>query len=64
MLVWVPPEPETQDAIAEIHLFTSVSINYRWIFEADIKACFDEIDHTAVMDRLRKRIKDKQSARW
>ena len=41
-------------------MFTSESINYRWIFEADIKACFDEIDHTAVMDRLRRRIKDKQ----
>ena len=54
------PNRRAQDAIAEIHLFTSESINYRWIFEADIKACFDEIDHTAVMDRLRRRIKDKQ----
>src|ERR1022692_3988401 len=54
------PNRRAQDAIAEIHLFTSESINYRWIFEADIKACFDEISHTAVMDRLRRRIKDKQ----
>ena len=54
------PNRRAQDAIAEIHLFTSESINYRWIFEADIKACFDEINHTAVMDRLRRRIKDKQ----
>jgi RNA-directed DNA polymerase len=28
--------------------------------EADIKACFDEISHTALMDRLRVRIKDKR----
>jgi len=28
--------------------------------EADIRACFDEIDHTALMDRLRARIKDKR----
>jgi retron-type reverse transcriptase len=29
-------------------------------FRADIKACFDEIDHVALMDRLRVRIKDKR----
>jgi RNA-directed DNA polymerase len=28
--------------------------------EADIRACFDELDHTALMDRLRARIKDKR----
>jgi RNA-directed DNA polymerase len=26
------------------------------VLEADITACFDEIDHTAVMDRLRRRV--------
>jgi RNA-directed DNA polymerase len=31
------------------------------VFEADIKACFDEISHTALMDRLRRRIKDKRT---
>jgi RNA-directed DNA polymerase len=30
------------------------------VFETDIKACFDEISHTALMDRLRMRIKDKR----
>ena len=30
------------------------------MFETDIKACFDEIDHTALMNRLRARIKDKR----
>jgi RNA-directed DNA polymerase len=54
------PNRRAQDAIAEIHHFTSESINYRWIFEADIKACFDEISHTALLDRLRVRIKDKR----
>ncbi len=29
------------------------------MFEADITACFDEIDHVALMDRVRHRIKDK-----
>ena len=60
MLVRVPPEPQGQDAIAEIHHFASESINYRWVFETDIKACFDEISHPALMGRRRVRIKDKR----
>ncbi|WP_433529235.1 group II intron reverse transcriptase/maturase [Micromonospora sp. CA-263727] len=52
------PRRRAQDAIAEIHLFGSKS--YRWVLDADIKACFDEIDHTALMDRVRSRIKDKR----
>jgi len=54
------PNRRAQDAIAEIHHLTSAPINYTWVLEADIAACFDEIDHTAVMDRLRRRIKDKR----
>jgi RNA-directed DNA polymerase len=54
------PNRRAQDAIAEIHRFTSRPSNYEWVVEADIAACFDEIDHTAVMDRLRRRIKDKR----
>ncbi|MCA1602470.1 MAG: group II intron reverse transcriptase/maturase, partial [Acidobacteria bacterium] len=54
------PNRRAHDAIAEIHHFASESINYRWVLEADIKACFDEISHTALMDRLRARIKDKR----
>lgn len=54
------PNRRAQDAIAEIHHLTSNPINYRWVLEADIKACFDEIDHTALMTRLRVRIKDKR----
>ena len=52
------PNRRAQDAIAEIHHFASESINYRWVFETDIKACFDEISHPALMGRLRVRIKD------
>ena len=52
------PRRRAQDAIAEIHLFGSKS--YRWVLDADIKACFDEIDHVALMDRVRSRIKDKR----
>jgi len=54
------PNRRAQDAIAEIHHFASESINYRWVLETDIKACFDEISHSALMGRLRVRIKDKR----
>jgi len=57
------PSRRAYDAIAEIHLFASESINYRWVLECDIKACFDEISHMALMDRLRARIKDKRICR-
>jgi RNA-directed DNA polymerase len=52
------PGRRAQDAIAEIHLFTTKS--YEWVVEGDITACFDEIDHTALMDRVRRRIGDKR----
>jgi RNA-directed DNA polymerase len=44
--------------VAEVRHFTSHS--YEWVLEGDIKACFDEIDHTALMDRVRRRIGDKR----
>ncbi|WP_241825102.1 group II intron reverse transcriptase/maturase [Micromonospora sp. CB01531] len=52
------PKRRAQDAIAEIHFYGSKG--YRWVLDADIQACFDEIDHTALMDRVRLRIKDKR----
>jgi RNA-directed DNA polymerase len=58
------PKRRAQDAIAEIHSLASPNKNYHWVFEADIKACFDEIDHTALMDRVRRRIGDKRVLGW
>ena len=60
MLVWVPPEPQGAGRNRDTDHFASESINYRWAFETDIKACFDEIGHSALMGRLRVRIKDKR----
>ena len=54
------PRRRAQDALAEIHYLGSPSRNYHWVFEADIKACFDEIDHTALVGRVRRRIGDKR----
>jgi RNA-directed DNA polymerase len=54
------PNRRAQDAVCEVRHFASRPSNYLWVLEADIAACFDEIDHVAVMDRLRRRIKDKR----
>ena len=54
------PKRRAQDAIAEIHYLASPTRNYEWVFEADITACFDEIDHTALMGRVRRRVGDKR----
>lgn len=52
------PGRRSQDAIAEVHYLTSRS--YEWIVEADINACFDELDHSAILDRVRRRVGDKR----
>jgi RNA-directed DNA polymerase len=52
------PNRRAHDAIAEIHHFATQ--RYHWVLEADIEACFDMIDHTALMDRLRVRVSDKR----
>jgi RNA-directed DNA polymerase len=52
------PRRRAQDAIAEIHQFTSRS--YEWVLEGDIEACFDMIDHPALMDRVRRRVGNKR----
>jgi len=52
------PKRRAQDAIAEIHHYGT--LGYRWVLDADIEACFDSIDHVALMDRVRRRIKDKR----
>lgn len=52
------PNRRPHDAIAEIHLLATHS--YEWVLDADIHACFDSIDHTVVMQRLRARVKDKR----
>lgn len=52
------PKRRAHDAIAEIHFLAGRG--YRWVVDADIEACFDNIDHAVVLDRLRARISDKK----
>jgi RNA-directed DNA polymerase len=52
------PNRRAHDAVAEVRHLTSHS--YEWIVEGDITACFDEISHPALMDRVRVRVGDKR----
>jgi RNA-directed DNA polymerase len=52
------PSRRAHDAIAEIHMLASNE--YVWVLEGDIKACFDEIDHKGLLDRVRGRVGDKR----
>ncbi|MEU4173753.1 group II intron reverse transcriptase/maturase [Streptomyces sp. NPDC026589] len=52
------PERRAHDAIAEIQLFGTKG--YRWVLDADIEAAFDTVSHSALLERLRKRVKDKR----
>jgi group II intron reverse transcriptase/maturase len=55
------PGRRAQDAIAEVHFFTTRS--YEWIVEADIEACFDRLSHVAILDGVRARIVDRRILR-
>lgn len=55
------PNRRAQDAVAEIHHLTTKS--YHWVLEADIEACFDQIDHVPLLDRVRAKIGDKRVLR-
>jgi RNA-directed DNA polymerase len=52
------PNHRAHDAVAEVRHFTSHG--YEWVVEGDIKACFDEISHSALLGRVRRRIGDKR----
>jgi RNA-directed DNA polymerase len=41
------PNRRAQDAIAEIHHFTTHS--YQWVLEADIEACLDVASHCSLV---------------
>jgi RNA-directed DNA polymerase len=52
------PRRRAHDAIAEIHHFGTRG--YRWVLDADVEAAFDNLSHSAAMDRVRVRVKDKR----
>ncbi len=40
------------DAIAQCFLSLCRKVSAQWVFEADIKSCFDEINHNWIMDNI------------
>lgn len=52
------PNRRAHDAVAETRYLASRS--YEWVVEGDIEACFDRIDHAALMDRVRCRVGDRR----
>ena len=56
------PGRRAQDAIEAIRF--NAHRGYGWVLEADIASCFDEIDHTALMGRVRGRISDNACWGW
>ena len=52
------PVRRAHDAIAEIHQFGTHG--YRWVLDADVEAAFDNLSHSALLERVRARIKDKR----
>jgi RNA-directed DNA polymerase len=53
------PRRRAHDAVAEIQFYAQRG--YRWVVDADIEGCFDNIDHRMLVARLRRRIKDKKT---
>ena len=54
------PGRRAHDAVAEIVFLTNGPRRFDWIVEGDIKACFDEISHPALMHRVRVRVGDRR----
>jgi RNA-directed DNA polymerase len=50
--------PDRVGGVAEVRFYAMHS--YEWIVEGDIKACFGEISHIALMERVRARVGDKR----
>ena len=61
MLVWVPAEPPRAGRDRGDPLPGQPF--HEWVLEADIQACFDEIGHTPLLERMRRRINDKRVLR-
>ena len=60
VFLWLPSEAPGPGRDRRDSLPRIPNRNYEWVFEADITACFDEIDHRALMERVAARISDKR----
>ena len=47
-------------AIAQVQRYMKPNLRYDWVIEADIRDCFGNINHTFLLQRMGKRVKDKR----
>lgn len=52
------PGRRAQDAVAEIVHY--INNGYTWAVEGDIEGCFDNIRHSVVVERIRRRVTDRR----
>jgi RNA-directed DNA polymerase len=52
------PGRRAQDAVAEIVHY--INNGYSWVVEGDIEGCFDNIGHSVVVERIRRRVTDRK----
>ena len=57
------PARRAQDAIAEIVRFINPPAAYNYVVEGDIKGCFDNVNHSVLMQLMRARIGDRKVLR-
>lgn len=61
------PKRCTMDAVIHVAQYLwpnkAGDSSYTYVIEGDIKACFDSVDHHVLMDRVRRRIRDKRVLR-
>ncbi|SAL06656.1 RNA-directed DNA polymerase [Caballeronia calidae] len=53
----------TADAIEQCFTALAKKTSSQWILEGDIRACFDTIQHSTLLDKIAKRIQDPQVLR-
>jgi len=56
------PAHNAQDAIADI--FISLGKTKKWVLDADIKGCFDNIDHQMLIDKMDSKTKKYMVEQW
>ena len=47
-------------AMSQIWNYMRPQNGYNWVIEADLKSCFDNIDHSLLLQRMRKKVRDKK----
>ena len=52
------PKRSAHDALEVIRV--EVNRGVQWVLDADIKACFDNIDHDALIAQVERRVSDRQ----